>query len=41
VVRAYDTVYWRFGRGREYLNFPEVQSWEEAVFLVPLRNLQT
>jgi hypothetical protein len=41
VVRAYDAACWRFGRGLDYLNFPEVQSWEEAEFLVPLPNLQT
>jgi hypothetical protein len=41
MARTYDAACWRFDRGRDCLNFSEVQSREEAEFLVPPPNLQT
>jgi hypothetical protein len=40
-ARAYDAVMWRFGRSRRELNFPEVESAEEAQFLAPPPLLET
>jgi hypothetical protein len=40
-LHAYDATYRRFGHERDYLNFPEVQSQEEAEFLAPPPNLHT
>jgi hypothetical protein len=34
-ARAYDTAAWRFGWQKRNLNFPEVQSQQEAEFLAP------
>jgi hypothetical protein len=34
-VRAYDAATWRFRRPRRDLNFPKVESLDEAEFLVP------
>jgi hypothetical protein len=34
-ARAYDAVAWRFGRIWSEINFPDVESLEEAKFLVP------
>jgi hypothetical protein len=34
-ARAYAAAAWRFGRGRSELNFPDVESAEEARFLEP------
>jgi hypothetical protein len=38
---AYNDACWRFDRGQEWLNFPDVKSWEEADFLALPPNLQT
>jgi hypothetical protein len=34
-VCAYDAAAWRFGRAQSELNFPDVESVEEAQFLAP------
>jgi hypothetical protein len=38
---AYDTAAWRFGRARSELNFPDVESVEEAQFQGPPPLLET
>jgi hypothetical protein len=35
VMCAYDATAWRFGCARSKLNFPDIESVEEAQFLVP------
>jgi hypothetical protein len=37
---TYDAIAWRFDQGSGCLNFPEIQSQEEAEFLAPLPLLQ-
>jgi hypothetical protein len=39
-AHAYDAACWGFSRDQEWLNYPDVESWEEAEFLTPLTNLQ-
>jgi hypothetical protein len=34
-VRAYDAVVWRFGCAQSELNFPNIESVEEAQILAP------
>jgi hypothetical protein len=36
-AHMYDAACWHFSRGRDCLNFPDVQSREEAKFLAPPR----
>jgi hypothetical protein len=37
---SYDAAYWHFGRGSEWLNFPDLTSREETKFFTPPPNLQ-
>jgi hypothetical protein len=40
-ARAYDMAAWRFRHSRRDMNFPDVESLEEAEFLVPPPRLLT